>query len=465
MKKKDLYINYNKYKKRKNYNKKPNTLRNVVIIIVLATVLGLAAYYLAKEGYIPLNFLSNAKDDTKEIIEIEKEEPKELKNISKESTEDYIEGENLSGSQNKKGILEEELEATEESLQETVNSQNNDKIARKKEAIKVKGIYITGPVAGSADRINKLVELVNRTELNAMVIDVKNDNGEITYNMDHDLVSEIGANTNYVRDMEQLVKDLKEKDIYLIARVVAFKDPLLAEKKPELSIKNADGSPFRDKDGLGWVNPYNKDVWEYLIETSKEAVDIGFDEIQFDYIRFSTDPKMKNVDFGPEAVDKSKTEIIIEFTEYAYEELASYGAFVSADVYGAIIDSEIDQEIVGQDYVEMSKHLDYICPMIYPSHYANGSYEIEHPDLEPYKLILASLNNSKEVLSEIAEGEHVAIVRPWLQDFTAPWISNYQKYGSRQIREQVEGVYDSGYEEWILWNGSNKYTEEGLLEE
>ena len=113
----------------------------------------------------------------------------------------------------------------------------------------------------------------------------------------------------------------------------------------------------------------------------------------------------------------------------------------------------------------MSKHLDYICPMIYPSHYADGSYEIEYPDLEPYRLILASLNKSKEVLSEIEDGEHVAIVRPWLQDFTAPWISNYQKYGPKQIREQVEGVYDSGYEEWILWNGSNKYTEEGLLKE
>lgn len=462
MSKKDLYIDYNKYRKRRNHNKRPNIFRNVVIIIVLATILGLGAYYLAKEGYISLEFLSIAKEDIKEKAEIESEEPKELDQVVKESTQDNIEEENLNGF---KDDLEEELESTEDSLQETVNSQDNDKPSIKKDAIKVKGIYVTGPVAGSADRINELAGLVNSTELNAMVIDVKNDSGEITYNMDHDLVDEIGAKVNYVTDMEQLVEDLKEKDIYLIARLVAFKDPLLAEKKPELCIKNTDGSLFRDKDGLGWVNPYNKDVWEYLIEISKKAVDIGFDEIQFDYIRFSTDPGMKNVDFGPEAEDKSKTEIIIEFTEHVYQELSSYGAFVSADVYGAIIDSEIDQEIVGQDYVEMSKHLDYICPMIYPSHYEEGSYEIEHPDLEPYKLILASLNKSKEVLSEIEEGEHVAIVRPWLQDFTAPWISNYQKYGPGQIREQVEGVYDSGYEEWILWNGSNKYSEEGLLKE
>lgn len=455
MAKRDLYIDYNKHKKRKG-NKRPKIFRNIVIIIILAIVLGLGAYYLAKEGNIPLDFLSIAKED-----------PKETEQLTKESTQDNIKEENLSSSMNKEENLELKEEVIEETkaLQESVNSQINDKIPVKKEGVKVKGIYVTGPVAGSAGRMGELVDLVNATELNAMVIDIKNDSGEITYNMDHDLVGEIDANANYIMNMEQLVKDLKEQDIYLIARVVAFKDPLLAEKKPELCIKNADGSPFRDKDGLGWVNPYNKDVWEYIIQVSKKAVDIGFDEIQFDYIRFSTDSRMKNADFGIEAEEKSKTDIITEFTKYAYEELDIYGAFVSADVYGAIIDSEIDQEIVGQDYVEMSKHLDYICPMIYPSHYADGSYEIEYPDLEPYRLILASLNKSKEVLSEIEDGEHVAIVRPWLQDFTAPWISNYQKYGPKQIREQVEGVYDSGYEEWILWNGSNKYTEEGLLKE
>lgn len=464
MSKRDLYIDYNKYKKRKNYNKGPNKFRNVIIIIVLAIVLGLGAYYLAKEGYISLDFLFVAKNDTEEKTEKEKGALEESDNIVQESTQNNVEDDDSNDSKDEKDVLE-QSEPTEDSLQETINSQSNTKTPIKKDATKVKGIYVTGPVAGSANRISQLVELVNSTELNAMVIDIKNDNGEITYNMDHYLVNEIGAQTNYITDMEQLVEDLNEKEIYLIARIVAFKDPLLAKKKPELCIKNTDGTIFRDKDGLGWVNPYNKDVWEYLIEISQEAVDIGFDEIQFDYIRFSTDPGMKNVDFGPEAEGKSKTEIITGFTKYAYEELNSYGAFVSADVYGAIIDSEIDQEIVGQDYVEMSKHLDYICPMIYPSHYADGSYEIEHPDLEPYKLILESLNKSKEVLSEIGEGEHVAIVRPWLQDFTASWISNHQKYGPKQIREQVDGVYDSGYEEWLLWNGNNKYTKEGLLRE
>ena len=334
-----------------------------------------------------------------------------------------------------------------------------------REKVKVKGIYITGPIAGSKERMDELIQLVKNTDLYSLVKDIKNVDGEITYKMNQDTVKEIGAGVNYIHDIEGLIKELKKEDIYLIARIVAFKDPLLANKKPEFSLKNKDGSIFRDKAGLHWVNPYNKGVWDYLLAISKEAIDIGFDEIQFDYIRFSTDSGMKNVDFGEEASKKSKTEIITEFTKYAYEQLKPYGAFVSADVYGAIIDSKIDQDIVGQDYLEMAKYLDYICPMIYPSHYADGAYGIDYPDLEPYKLILASLSSSKEVLSQEEDDLHIAAVRPWLQDFTASWISHYKKYGPEEIREQVDGVYDSGYEEWILWNGSNRYTKDGLLKE
>ncbi len=349
---------------------------------------------------------------------------------------------------------EEETEDLEEETKEPVPT--------RPDPVKAKGIYVSGPIAGTVNTMGSLVDMVNTTELNAMVIDVKNDSGEITYKMDHDIVNEIGAGVNYIRDIEQLVADLKAQDIYLIARVVAFKDPLLAEKKPEYSLKNKDGSRYLDRNDIGWLDPYNKEVWDYLVEVSLEAIEIGFDEIQFDYIRFDTGKRMDDVDLGPAAATKTKIDIITEFTAYAYEQLSPY-AYVSADVYGTIIDAQIDQEIVGQDYAEMAKHLDYICPMVYPSHYANGSYDISYPDLQPYELILASLEASQEVLAEIPEGTHVALVRPWLQDFTAPWISHHQKYGPQQIRDQVKGVYDAGYDEWILWNGSNKYTAGGLL--
>lgn len=327
--------------------------------------------------------------------------------------------------------------------------------------VKVKGIYVTGPMAGSTNNMADLIDLVESTELNTMVIDIKNDSGEITYKMDNEVAKEIGATVNYISNIKELIARLKAKGIYLIARVVAFKDPILAESKPELSIKNADGTIFRDRSNLAWVNPYKKEVWEYLVSISKEAAELGFDEIQFDYIRFSTDSGMKQVSFGEEAKDKSKIEAITEFTKYAYEELSPLGVYVSADVYGTIISSNVDAKIVGQSYVEMSKHLDYICPMIYPSHYANGAYGIDYPDLEPYFLIKKALEDSKVVLGTNEE-EHLAIVRPWLQDFTATWVEQHQKYEAKEIKEQIQGVYDAGYEEWILWNGNNRYTKAGL---
>ncbi|WFR58405.1 putative glycoside hydrolase [Anaerocolumna sp. AGMB13025] len=329
---------------------------------------------------------------------------------------------------------------------------------------KVKGIYVTGPRAGKESYMKDLIELVDTTELNAMVIDIKNDNGEITYKMDLPQVKDMGADVNYISNIEQLIADLKAKDIYLIARIVAFKDPILAKNRPDLSLKKKDGSIFYDKSGLSWVNPYKKEVWEYLVSVAKEAALLGFDEIQFDYIRFSTDSGMKEVNFGKEAKGKSKMETITEFTKYACENLKPLGVYVSADVYGTIIDSKVDAKIVGQDYKEMAKYLDYICPMIYPSHYQDGSYGIKHPDLNPYDLILSALDKSQTELKE-SDNTNQAIVRSWLQDFTATWLDNHKSYGPKEIRDQIKAVYDAGYDEWILWNGNNNYTKEGLEKE
>lgn len=296
----------------------------------------------------------------------------------------------------------------------TVMPEKTDSVS----AVKVKGIYVSASAAGSG-RMASLREMLAETELNAMVIDVKDDYGKITYAMDSPTALEIDAVTNTVRNMEDLISSLKEDKVYTIARIVAFKDPYLAEKKPELAIRNQDGTVYKDNNGDSWVNPYNKKVWEYLIEVAKKAAETGFDEIQFDYIRFSTGAGMEQADFGEEAKDKTKEEIITEFTQYAYENLKPLGVFVSADVYGTIINSKIDAARVGQNYVEMARYLDYICPMIYPSHFGEGNYGVKYPDLEPQEIIRKSLTASKEKLEAIPEGEHKAIVRPWLQDFTA----------------------------------------------
>lgn len=362
-------------------------------------------------------------------------------------------------------VEKEELQNSDsDELLETAATQEDKdtgKETNKSAPVKVKGIYVSGPVAG-IDRMDELIALVDETELNAMVIDIKNDEGRVTYKMQTDKVLEIGAGIRYIPDIEALVQKCKEKNIYLIARIVAFKDPYLAELCPELAVKTKTGEVFKDKSGLAWVNPYKKEVWDYLLEVSREAARIGFDEIQFDYIRFSTDLKSDELDFGLEAQDKTKTDIISEFTKYACEELEEMDVYVSADVYGTIIDNKVDQKIVGQDYVEMASYLDYICPMVYPSHYGNGVYGIEIPDAEPYRTVNAAMNAAAEELSILPKEER-AINRVWIQSFTATWVNGHITYGPEQIREQIRGAYDAGYDEWILWNASVKYQRDSLL--
>ena len=375
------------------------------------------------------------------------------------------------------------------------------------EKVRVKGIYVTGAMAGTSNMDN-LIDLVDRTELNTMVIDVKNDEGRVVYDMDSAFVREIGAVKEYVSDMPGLIRKCKEHGIYLIARIVAFKDPFLAENRQDLALTDKNGNIFRDKSGLAWVNPYKREVWDYLLEIARQAASVGFDEIQFDYIRFSTDAGMSKVDFGEDALEQDKEDVITEFTIYAAQELHDMGVPLSADVYGVIIDSKLDASIVGQNYYEMAKHLDYISPMVYPSHYGPGNLGLAVPDAQPYETIFRSMKTSRKVLAgmgreaedmqvsgndvsgnsisgnsisenstsgksmdaadpkELVPNQEIrADVRPWLQDFTATWVKGHIRYGPEEIRAQIQAVYDAGYEEWILWNASNRYTEGGLLPE
>lgn len=334
-----------------------------------------------------------------------------------------------------------------------------------KKPVKVKGIYISGYMAGSQG-LQVILDKIKGTEINAVVIDVKNDDGRITFAMeDAPMVNEIGASQKHIKDINGLMAQLKSRGLYTIARVVAFRDPYLAEKKPEWSLKNKDGSLHRDNKGLAWVNPYRTEVWDYLVEVGMEASKVGFDEVQFDYIRFSTDSSMKQVVFSEaDTRGRSKTDIITEFIQYASNKLSSFPVFVSADVFGTIIGSREDAQAVGQVYQEMALHLDYICPMIYPSHYGDGNFGISHPDMEPYRTIRGALKLSKQELESVKEeGKHRAVVRPWLQDFTASYLEHHIPYGAKEVRAQIQAVYDAGYEEWILWSASNRYTWDGLL--
>ncbi|HHT88148.1 MAG TPA: putative glycoside hydrolase [Clostridiales bacterium] len=428
---KDMYIDYSKsylYRRRSRGSK----IAGIIIVVILAFVFGIGTYYAVRiktGGEYRLNRKHDMADNNEE---------------------------------NSAEIIPSPVITTAPINDDTGEEEVVDE-SDTRTPVRVKGLYVTSRAI--MDKRDEIIEIADTTEINALVIDVKDDNGRITFQMDSPKAQEIGATTNTISDIDALMRLLKIKNIYPIARIVAFKDPYLAEQRHELAIKNKDGSLYRDNNGECWVNPYEKEVWDYLIEVSTKAAEAGFMEIQFDYIRFSTGKGMSNADFGPLAEEKTKEDIIIEFTQYAYESLKPLGVFVSADVYGTIISSSIDAGLVGQNYVEMSKYLDYICPMIYPSHFADGNYGVEHPDLEPFNIIRKVLRASKNKLNEIPEGEHRAIVRPWLQDFTATWIKNYQEYGPSQIREQISGVYVVGYSEWLLWNASCNYTVDALRKE
>ncbi|MDF2905976.1 MAG: putative rane protein [Herbinix sp.] len=451
-KKKDMYIDYKSfYKKRgRRRSKLPQTI--LLSLILIGVIVGV--YYSIRMRIEPKDSILNAEEKTQESLSGEQNEEAQLLADANQS----IQPSNLSQPDITIPATPTPTPTLPPEPVEVVEVMDT------RLPVKVKGIYVTSAIAGS-DMLEGLITLVDQTEINTMVIDIKDDHGKITYKMDSALAKEIGSTTNMIKDINALITKLKEKDIYLIARIVAFKDPYLADKKKDLAIRNKDGSLYRDNNGEGWVNPYNRKVWKYLVEVASQAAAVGFDEIQFDYIRFSTGNGIAKADFGKEAKEKTKEEIILEFTKYAYENLKPLGVYVSADVYGTIISSSIDAGLVGQNYVEMAKYLDYICPMIYPSHYGEGNYGIKYPDLEPFNIISKALTASKEKLEQIPEDEHSAIVRPWLQDFTASWIKKHMKYGAKELKEQMRGVYETGYEEWILWNAGCNYTEEGLLAE
>ena len=329
--------------------------------------------------------------------------------------------------------------------------------AWKKEHTPVKGIYVTGPVAGS-ERMPGLIELLDKTELNAMVIDIKNDGGEITFKMPEDMQPAVMGNcVRYIRDIEALMTELKDHDIYTIARIVCFKDPMLAKAMPELALKDDKGKVITDSNDLAWVNPCSEEVWAYITDVALYCADLGFNEVQFDYVRFPVGKGTENAQYGVELTEENKHEYIKGFLSYAAERLHEKEVPVTADLFGTVIGNPTDVGKVGQDYVELASTVDALCPMIYPSHYGNGVFGLDIPDAQPYDTVTGALSLSARELSGLEE-EECAIVRPWLQDFTATWVDGHISYGYEEVQSQIQAVYDAGYDEWILWNAKNNYS-------
>ncbi|MDF2532864.1 MAG: hypothetical protein K0Q65_2445 [Clostridia bacterium] len=328
--------------------------------------------------------------------------------------------------------------------------------------VEVKGIYLTLYSASGA-RLDKLIEMSKRTEINTFVIDVKDDNGNMLFATEAAEKFNPDANKKApVKDIKALMQKLKDNGIYTIARIVSFKDPSYARKHPNKAIVYKDsGKPFTNSDGLIWVSAHDRELWEYNLAVSKEAAAAGFNEIQFDYVRFpaSNGGKLDKVlDYRNEK-NESKPETIQNYLKYAREQLAPMQVYISADIYG-LVGSVSDDMALGQYWEAVSNVVDYVSPMMYPSHYANGTYGLSVPDAYPYETILYG---TRDAVNRNKNIETPATIRPWIQDFTASWVKGYIKYGPKQVELQIKALEENGVKEYLLWNAGNTYSEGALL--
>lgn len=329
----------------------------------------------------------------------------------------------------------------------------------------VKGIYVSAN-STKGEKFDELTKFIEDSDLNAMVIDVKDDSGNVTINFNTGN-KEIDKHTLDIVDAKPLLSKMKSKHIYPIARIVTFKDKNLAESHPEWSFKNADGTVWESDGGDKFVNPFKKEVWDYNINVSKEAAKAGFKDIQYDYVRFPeafenvehslTYDKGKYKDRDLSEVDQ-RVDTITQFLKTARKDLKAYGAEISADVFGY---SAMVEEApgIGQSFPKIAENTDAISSMIYPSHWSPGDFGYDAPDKEPYGAVDKYLDKETEVLNKL--GNKKPKSRPWLQDFTAQYLGegNYKTYDSEAVEDQVKALKDHGINEFLLWNAANDYTE------
>jgi len=317
----------------------------------------------------------------------------------------------------------------------------------------IKAAYLSYFGVGDPAIRGRVLELAAHTELNAVVIDVKGDRGWILWPTDVELARAAGAQgSGTLRDFDALMRDLKARGIYTIARVVTFKDNVLANHRPDLAVIDArTRRPWVDNERLAWVDPFREEVWDYNIAIAREAVARGFDEVQFDYVRFPTDGRLSAARYSKVNSRETRLPAIAGFLERARRELGAAGAFVAADVFGYTAFNENDTDI-GQRVEELAPHVDVVSPMVYPSGYHRGIPGYRNPMDHPYKIVFESVR----LIKKRAAGTR-AVVRPWLQDFR-DYAFDRRVFGVSELRAQTKGAGDAGGIGWMLWNPRNDYT-------
>ncbi len=306
----------------------------------------------------------------------------------------------------------------------------------------IKGIYIP---LGKISDIDKILDSIEGTEINALVLDYKSDYGSILFDSEVAKKMVPKANNIWVKDKEAFMKKLKDKNLYLIARIVVFKSPFFADQYPETIITKTDGKPYYNH-GTKWASPYDRKLWKYIYDLSNEAIEAGFDEIQYDYVRFPV-INIKNVDLKNKN-NETKTAAIQKFLMGAKTNLLDRGVIVSADVFGWST-TAIDDIGIGQQWESVSNVVDVISPMIYPSHYSRNIYGIRIPNKEPYKLVKYAVRDG---IYRNTNLKSPASIRPWIQDFNDGY-----PYRQKEVNDQIKALKEKGIDTFLIWNPNGKY--------
>jgi len=319
----------------------------------------------------------------------------------------------------------------------------------------VKAVYLTSWVASSpALRNQRVIQLIENTELNAVIIDIKDATGRIAFEVEDPKLQAVGSVQNRIRDVRPFIESLHAKGIYVIARMCAFQDLYYVTVRPEAAVRRvSDGGVWRDRRGQAWVDPGSREVWDYLVALAREAHSVGFDEVNLDYIRFASDGNMKDIRY-PLSDGKSKREVMESFFTYFRDHVKDTGVVLSADLFGLTCTVTHDMNI-GQHLETAAGIFDYVCPMVYPSHYPYHWEGHARPATTPYPIVKSAMDHAVARLA--SANISIQKLRPWLQDFNLGAV-----YTPDMVRAQMQAVYDAGLTSWMLWSPSNIYTKAAL---
>lgn len=342
---------------------------------------------------------------------------------------------------------------------EILNSTTSDRLVENQNVSHIpmpsvlRGIYLTGWMAGTERGIARLLELADDTTINAVIIDIKDATGRLSYQPKDPMLIETGVGSNRIKNLPVLFERLHGHGIYVIGRIAVFQDPFFAQRMPTEAFQDTrTGALWRDYKGITWLHPYSQSVWEYTARIAEDAFEQGFDEINLDYVRFPSDGPLTFLDQSLQTQTRALT--IESFFSFIGPRLRNQGIPLSADLFGLTMSAKDDLGI-GQELERIAPHVDVVAPMVYPSHFAKGAYGIEHPAHEPGAIINRSLTEGARRLEAI--GIDRTVIRPWFQDFDLGAV-----YTADLVREQIHAAEALGISSWALWDPRNEYTKEAI---